>query len=422
MSINTTTTYLLNLKPNLFRCNKDFHYPSSTHPVLSQKGSTCASDAIFTILFESDELRPFFYTSTWEEQAKEQAKKGGVPTVNADACILLPQSVENIKKSYKTTELGPLPNASRDIYVSVLAAAKERYERMLTITRAALAESESVEVPRSVSFSDNLWKKAHTPLAYYKEGGLSDEDELLFLGNLLGKNILNIPGIPKYSVRFFGTDNPVDRSVYSGGFPFNVVAFTMSILQYAPDSNFYQHSIGFYKAGGKWQIIDNEIGFRHTIQDTSWFYNVFLPRLFYTLENIDLTKESDRKLHIFMNPELIQYDLMYHFITPGDKSYPNIPLSDESLMVRVNNVTLILQEGSSAPSSSVVVPTTGGGSAVAAVPISAKNAKIAEQTSALTAAIAAAMAKGKKTGGSRRKTRRRATKKRYTKKTSRRIK
>ena len=350
---------------------------------------------------------------------------GGVPKVNADACILLPQSVENIKKSYKKNEIGPLPNASRDIYVSVLAAAKERYERMLSVTRAALAESESVEVPRSISFSDNLWKKAHTPLAYNKESGLSDADELLFLGNLLGKNILNIPGIPKYSVRFFGTDTPVDRSVYSGGFPSNVVAVTMGILQYAPDGNFYQHSIGFYKAGGKWHIIDNEIGFRHTIQDTPWFYNVFLPRLLYTLENIDLTKESDRKLHIFMNPELIQYDLMYHFITPGDKSYPNIPLSDDSLMVRINNVTLILQEGSSASSSSVVGPTTGGGSASAAVTtLSTRDAMIAEQSSALTAAIAAAMAKGKKTGGarSRQSCRRRVCKRKRTRKTSRRMK
>lgn len=412
MEVNTSTAaYLSNLKVP-FKFDETFDYDIYTqfeYPMLSQKGQTCVTDIIFTELFEADALRPFFAGTDWKSQVPVNVNLVSDP----ETCVLLPSVKENLIISFGKPNIKVPHKASRAIYSNVLAAAQERYLRMKQVN----SKEEEVSFPRSSSISNTLWEKSHKPLSTAEDKeGLYFEDEVNFLGNLLVKNIMGIKDLPTFKLNTFTYKTPLNTSITKD----NLVAVHLGIVYILENIGEFGHVISFFKGQGKWFLADDYAGYLHIINDIDWFENTFLPRLFYTIANPYVIEEPEKKVHIFRDDSLHEYGLMYHFLTPGaDRSYPNIQYNTDARRVYLNSLLTI-----SLPPPPPVTATgvTGGGSAVATVPISAKNAKIAEQTSALTAAIAAAMAKGKKTGGSRRKTRRHATKKRYTKKTSRRIK
>jgi hypothetical protein len=251
---------------------------------------------------------------------------------------------------------------SRKKYLDVLYAAKYRFKRMKAIKNTRF------EVPRSSSVSDNMWARAHKPLTKAGEGGLFSEDEALFLGNLLVRNILEIPGLPAFSVRYVQRYKPMPASITKE----NLVAFTLGLVRVLPTEEGdipFQHAVGFFKKNGKWHLIDNEIGFLHEFQDQEWFETIFLKRLFYTNQYPDKKSggEPSEKVFIQFNDDLLPNNLIMQFVTLGARSYPNVefnsgelPFEDSELNFKINGVMAITSEGDRS-----MAGTTGGGSAVA---------------------------------------------------------
>lgn len=266
----------------------DFFYVKDElrRPMLSQKGATCVSDAFYTILFESEILRP--YTLLVKER---------------------------------------LP-ADDKFFRAGLCAAMERHDRINFTQRE-----------RRLSISNNLWKEGHVML----QGSNENEGEgvvlsplRMLLMNMFGKeNIYEIPELEgrfdigripeKYSDKELKT-SPELYNRFKNSFAFIVGWERMS---FAPGDRL-RHGVGFMKNRGVWHILDNEVGYIHPVQDTDWFENIFLPRLNFSIAGYKSLRAGAAYGNIpLLHQRVLAYshpivdDLRTDFITMGARSYPN---------------------------------------------------------------------------------------------------
>lgn len=303
-----------------------FSYPGTPKPMFYHKGYSCATDALFTVLFESEEFRPFFY---------EKIPSGPPST---DCCILLPETetakanINKIRKKYTFTI--NIHTADAEKYIGVLGVAKQRYDRMTTPTPFVS--------PRRGSISNNLWKGMHFPLKCDESPrGLPTYESAHFLESLLSRNILGMSGLGKYNVRFF----EVRASMIPESFDFKKVrALFVHYVTIKPDEE-ASHMIGFYRFKDKWILADNGIGYLHEIQDTQWFNDIFLPRLKNTINDPTTTGSADKKVFFQPNHELSKFYMYCQIITIGARSYPNVPMIlSEKGMYKVFSIITISRE------------------------------------------------------------------------------
>jgi hypothetical protein len=352
-----------------FPFDKDLKLYENSAPfikALSQKDNTCATDTIFTILFEADALRPYFF------EKKLPAPKN-FPH-DPEKCVMLPELAENLKTNIPEFELFTPHNASRNKYNMVLSLAKYRFSRMKEKNLVG-----NIEIPRSNSITNDMWKYSFKPLTSGEEG-LSVKNKALFLGNVLVRNILEIPDLPSFSVRVFQPYKPIPTSITKD----NLVAIILSLAQLKriseDESMPLGHSIGFFKKDKKWFLIDNEIGYLHEFQDQVWFENIFLKRLFYTNEYPTNESGGDpsKKVYIQADPygELLPFNIGMQFVTLGERSYPNVkfdssqlPFDDSEINVQTNGIITITTGPVTAPAPAPAPATTGGGSAIAAAAV-----------------------------------------------------
>jgi hypothetical protein len=339
--------------------------------MMSQRGATCASDTLFTLLFESEFLRPLFYSPDWESIA---------PTAVADddCCILLPTTpVVSLLSSEKlithfNKNLAVKRDALRNQYIGVLSAAKKRYDRM--ISRGNYSKLNRTRNRRSLSVENTLWEEMHYPItpvcstSPFLRGG----DVAIFLDFLLTTNGMKLPALEAknpFQVQFYSPkDNPPPAGIETK----NIIALVLLITPVVKSkTDFSQnHYIGLYRNEGTWFLVDNEVGYIHQIMDTDWVNKIMLPRLFYTVSHpVDSypenTKDAEHKLFVnYYDSELKPFFTNYQFITFGERSYPNInpcSVGDPLYFFIPEYVCSITM--SSAGTMSTTGVTTGGGSA-----------------------------------------------------------
>ena len=277
--------YLMDLYHASFP-TEDFTYVGDElrKPMLSQKGMTCVSDAFYTILFESEILKPFMAS------LRERIPAG--------------------------VEMG-----------AGLCAATTRYKRINFTQRG-----------RRLSISNNLWKEGIMPLAldHDPEKGVVIAKLFHIFENIFAENIYEIEGlragafvVEKIPRRAGETRiQPLTQSRFMKSFGF-LVGFES--MEWDPVSR-KKHAIGFMKNGDTWHILDNDVGYIHVVQDNEWFANVFMPRLLYSVSTYSATSTALRRGEGIENiykrvfakrmPEM-KDDLLMAFATLGDKSYPN---------------------------------------------------------------------------------------------------
>jgi hypothetical protein len=308
---------LLDLYIDIIPVSAEFAYEEEPKIMFSQKGASCGSDALFTVLFECKDFEPVFQYD-WTEFS-------GINTTG-DTCIDLPKSrvLETLKSNdthkllYDTTYKG----SSKKQYASALSAAKTRYTRMPKISKSVL-NSYKGELRRRASVSNNVWRNMRSPLntscVPASGGGLFLTDVAIFLDKLLSLNIFKIERLPKFEVQYF--EAPPLQEVRLD----TICAILLSVFN--KDALCRPgHAIGFYKNDGEWFFVDNTIGYIHKILDTEWFNKEFMPRLLNSVSlKGDTTYENlGRKLFFIQDPSMNDFMLSYQIIAPGAKSYPNI--------------------------------------------------------------------------------------------------
>ena len=329
-------------------------YDFTFKPMMSQRGATCASDSIFTILFESEFLRPLFYAPDWASMTPASFS-------NDDLCIRLP------------TGLSHFPGKAaglRTQYLTALSAAKTRYDRMVGRGNYSKLNTGSRN-RRALSIENTLWESTYYPVKTYTTreiGGMSKEDVLDFFEFVLPLNGLQLPTLRSknpFKVSLYNVSKPPPSTMD----PSKIIAIIM--LSHKPHTS-YGHWIGFYRNGETWFLVDDEVGYIHQIMDTEWFNNIFLPRLKYTLSSkqdlASVLKEVDKKVYLIYDKNAYKpLFLENQFITMGDRFYPNVNPAKSttttlSFQKPIEGIFITMDDAALAPTRGA----TGGGSAVAA--------------------------------------------------------
>jgi hypothetical protein len=260
---------------------EEFHYDvSSLKPMLSQKGTTnsefgtCAPDAIFTILFEQQDLASHLLETDFS-----------ISMYNV-----------SILRQYK----------------QALDAAKTRYSRMITRKFPP-----SIALRRTESISNNLGESMLYPLQTCPGiGGLEMRDAYSFLNDLIVHNKFSIPSLTSspFTLSFITRRRQIPKNVN----------FSTLVALYAniETEDGKTHAIGFIKNDDQWYFLDNNIGFLHKMKDNDYVLSVFLPRFLWSIVH-DSDKNPEKSLFFIPNPNATSDFLNYQFITLGDRLYPN---------------------------------------------------------------------------------------------------
>lgn len=305
---------------SIYKAKRDYTY--TFHPMMSQRGGTCASDVLFTLLFESEVLRPFFYTPFASNSDSS----------TDDTCILLPSSyTEPIKKKDLRAQ-----------YITALTAAKKRYDRMTSFDYSSL--NTRIERRRRLSVNDSLWSEMLYPIKPNMKNtlGLTRQDYTFFIHALLELNILNIHLLPIFNVSVYDVKKPAS----SMPTPDTIIGIIINCkLLFEKDVNY--HAVGLYKNDSSWFFIDNNFGYIHQIMDTDWVEKIMLPRLFHTVSVTDPEytekdiENPETKLY-FLNDKKVFKELFIgtQFITIGERFYPHISPFDDFDINRYYSIPL----------------------------------------------------------------------------------
>ena len=274
-------TELWNIYKTKHPFDATFVYREPMRVMFSQRGLTCVSDAMFTVLLESPDLAPLWSGIDWSAMAG-----ASVATAN-----------EAVTK-----------------YAGMFQAAKIRHNRLAgrAFTRGPIRRQQSVE--------NTVWTGMYTPLSC-PTGGILHSETTAFLTDLFNNNKLGLPALHTrpFSVINIHAANASSSALIDPSKITAVLLRTDDVL----GKHAHGHMFAFFKnAAGAWVLVDNEVGFLHTVQDTDWFTGTFLPRLGPTVQTPDLT-DSDKKVMFYMR-NLLEFDLASQIITMGDKFYPNI--------------------------------------------------------------------------------------------------
>ena len=337
-------------------------YPATFQPMMSQRGTSCSVDTIFTILFESEFLRPLFYTPDWEKISPSSFSK-------EDCCISLPPSIRHFSEI--TTDI-------RDEYIKSLSAAKGRYERMIEKGNYSKLNTGSRN-RRTLSVENTTWETMLTSLktcSAKDQPILNGNDIFNFFEFLLTANVLRLPTLLSknpFKVNWHYQAKPAHPLTNLS----NIIAFV--VLMIRPKTT-VGHYIGFYRNGDTWFLVDDEVGYIHQIMDTEWFNKIFLPRLMYTLsskrDKLSLVKDFDKKVYRIYDPDAYKpLFLKQQFLTFGERFYPhvdptqpdtnplNLYVAYEGIFITKKDLTSVVPRGGATGGGSVAA--TGGGSAAA---------------------------------------------------------
>jgi hypothetical protein len=292
-----------------------FHYDEPLKIMYSQRGFTCGSDTLFTILFECTEfqkvrdlIKPMVVSSTH--------------TATNETCVLLPTTNANSNRALK------------ERYLGTITAAKERYNRMASIN---ITKARPGTLRRTHSVANLKWTEMHKPLNITEYGeGLQITDMAIFCENLLQKNMLNVKDLPLFSVSLFNPASPIDLS--------KVCAFIVRISNLLEPIEKTGHFIGFFKNASDWFFVDNEVGYIHKMKDLVWFNTIFLPRLFssQSLGKRTLTTPEESVFFVQDGSLMEPYQLSHWFLTLGKSSYPNVRLPDNLAVLPIWSATHIM--------------------------------------------------------------------------------
>ena len=253
-----------------------FVYSEPKQPMFSQRGSTCVSDAMFTVLLESPDLAPLWRSVDWS------ALDGS--------------------------------NATLTKYAGMFQSAKTRHDRLAgrEFTRGMMRRQESVQ--------NTVWEGMHVPISC-PTGGIRLPEIVTFLTDILNDNKLHIPAlqtrlIEAVNVKAF---NASQIPLMDSSKIVAILLRTADMAKHHPSGHMFAL---FKNAAGGWVFVDNEVGFLHTIQDNAWIDTIFLPRLKNTIEAPNL-QNVDKKVMFYIR-DLREFDLFSQIITMGDRFYPNI--------------------------------------------------------------------------------------------------
>jgi hypothetical protein len=199
-------------------------------------------------------------------------------------------------------------------YAGMFQAAKIRHDRLAgrAFTRGPMRRQQSVE--------NTVWEGMYTPLSC-PTGGILHSETTAFLTDLFNNNKLGLPALHTrpFSIVNINAANASTSALIDPSKITAILLRTDDVLR----QHAHGHMFAFFKnAAGNWVLVDNEVGFLHTVQDTEWFMGTFLPRLGPTVQTPDLT-DSDKKVMFYIR-NLLEFDLATQIITMGDKFYPNI--------------------------------------------------------------------------------------------------
>jgi hypothetical protein len=346
-----------------------FTYNEEPKIMFSQKGGSCASDALFTILFECKDFAPVL--------EYDWAKFYGiVPTDNC--CIEIPKSkiLESLKSmnKYKDFYDKDYVGSSIEQYALALSSAKKRYMRMPKISKSIL-KSYTGELRRSISVSNDVWKDMISPIntSCMPSGeGMYFMDVSIFLDKLLVENIFKLKDLPLFEVNFF--EAPPQQEI-------RLDTISAILVAIAPQNLIFEggHAIGFYKNDGEWFLVDNTIGYIHKILDTDWFNTEFIPRLLNSVSDKgDTTYENlANKLLFIQDYSLNKFMLNYQILTLGARSYPNTMPPLDAITpkyVRIPRKLIIITKDSTATGMAAAGAATGMAAAGAATGMAAAGA------------------------------------------------
>lgn len=297
-----------------------FGYSSTHKPMLSQKGMSCSTDTLFTLLFESEHLRPLFHNLIMDH----------VTSADDDCCIILPEetAIQTTFKTYKNLDLNAVKKSTlRAKYAAVLSAAQKRYDRMIVP-----AENTSRNRRKFSINSNELWKESNfTKIRVCPES--SEEvhgDEFtcaLFFDFLLTSNGMSLPSLTvknPFGVHLLNQGSTLPKSFDTGSI------ICMALLIHPISDKWMRtgigHWIGFYKNHNKWFFVDDSIGYIHEMMDNDWVNNVLIPRLIYTTMSEESNEKNlDKKVILFGDKNLYRgFDMIDQFVPFGEKLYPNI--------------------------------------------------------------------------------------------------
>jgi hypothetical protein len=286
-------------------------------PMFSQRGSTCASDALFTMLFENDVFGPLLRSTNFDSMIKPSDKVLGK-------------------------------------YLQALKLAKQRYVRMFADPRrfTNTSSSSGYALPgrrRALSINNDIGNSVMQSLLLEDTcvSGLSTAETREFIKKILVENVLSMPGMPKLFLKkeFEMDEDSID---------FDNLIFIDIGTKAFKEGYSSGHATGILQKAGRWYFIDNEIGFLHEFQDIDWLKRVFIPRLIFSTK-IDSASQDYITLRAFfyLCEDFNSSFLDYQFITFGEKFYPNVMPSEKFSRenIRVpNTLTFIFKEPSESSS------------------------------------------------------------------------
>jgi hypothetical protein len=260
------------------------------HLMFSQRGVTCAPDALFTMIMESDYIGDVFEVADLD----------------------------------KIT--APAAGSRAERYLSALKGAKKRYTRMFdrSYMFRGFSGMSYVEprLRRTFSVANNLGEKVLMNLTSCEMPiGTLPSHIHEFLDSVLIKNELAIPWLSemKFNVRLASEMRPDEV------LDLDKVSFLLLNCVPLGDVTAIGHAVGIFQRVGKWFYVDNEVGYLHEFKDLVWLKTILIPRL---LKGVKTFLSGSRDFFstavLAMGNEFPGSFLKTHFITLGDKCYPNI--------------------------------------------------------------------------------------------------
>lgn len=217
--------------------------PHGTIWIPSQKGETCGSDLLFTILEESDVLGNCYFKHLFE------TSEAGIYSND-----YLRGEIVRLESERRLTG----QDKARLAFYYYLVRSINRYEQL-----RALAPPGRVPLMRAKSNSEKLGDKATRLISKAKAGTGAYCEDIRFLARVIVQNneIGFLPKALNGKITILDTPGSIDSSKI----------FAIIFLLTFPT---HGHFVGFFKKNGRWYFSDDNVGVLHLVEDDD-----FVPTL-----------------------------------------------------------------------------------------------------------------------------------------------
>lgn len=294
-------------------------YVSPKEPLkymFSQRGTTCVTDAMFTIFLEADPIREDFQAALEDGHLLEKPKS---PVKNHST----------VEKSIASA-IASIEFSRRDRVMEVFASVIPRYKKMKELEKKSPTRRNR-KPSANAGEGDEILKCVTGSNSYGTTQAMA--------ARMINLTLLqNKFGILKKNYHIGGVLIDKDRKLISEIPPFEKV-FAYKITIGLPDRVW--HAICMLKQGGKWFFGDNELGLLHPIQDVS------------IVEDFHKAASSPETLstmaYVIGKGRKTSSDSMLGYLVVGNRHYPSEYGNFTIDATPINEVIMFFQESPTSP-------------------------------------------------------------------------